>query len=242
MSKSQPRQGASRLVACACLFVDINGVLLSNGWDHVARRRTAKHFGVPSPEIEERHHLMFGSYEVVKNTLDAYLDQVIFHHKRPFTRAHFRRYMFAQSRPFLEMLDLIARLKAKYCLKVVEVSNEGNELNAHQIRMFNLTNLIDCFVSSCFIGIRKPDAEIFRIALDLAQVLPHQMVFIENTAMFVEIAESHRLCNHKHLRASLPRHASAWIRGIDYSWDEQSLKRTTLMNGSISQGEWAWLS
>ncbi len=178
----------TRPLPITALLVDIGGVLLTNGWDHLARRRAAKHFQIPSSEMEDRHHLIFGTYEEGKITLDAYLDQVVFHCKRPFTRARFRSFMFAQSRPFPEMLALVARLKARYRLKVVAVSNEARELNAHRIRAFHLTELIDCFVSSCFVGIRKPDAAMFRYALDLAQVLPSQVVYLENTAMFIQIA------------------------------------------------------
>ena len=140
--------------------------------------------------MEARHHLIFDTYELGKLTLDAYLDQVVFYCKRPFTRLQFRSFMYAQSRPFPEMVDLVARLKERHRLKVVAISNEGRELNAHRIRTYRLADVIDCFVSSCFVGIRKPDAELFRYALDFSQARPSQVVFLENTAMFVEIAEN----------------------------------------------------
>ena len=97
--------------------------------------------------------------------------------------------MFAQSKPYPEMLKLIARLKARYGLKIVVVSNEGRELNAYRIDTFKLTEIADAFISSCFVHLRKPDVDIFRLALDVAQVSPPQVLYIENTAMFVEIAE-----------------------------------------------------
>jgi putative hydrolase of the HAD superfamily len=37
--------------------------------------------------------------------------------------------------------------------------------------------------------LRKPGVEIFKLALDIAQVRPEQAVFIDNTPMFVQIAE-----------------------------------------------------
>ncbi len=172
------------------LFVDIGGVLLTNGWDHFARRRAAKHFKVSYSELEDRHHLMFSTYEVGKITLDNYLNKVVFYSKRPFSRAQFRSFIFAQSRPLPGMLDLVARLKAKHRLKVFAVSNEGRELNTYRIKTYRLTEVIDGFFSSCFVGMRKPDAEIFRFALDVSQVLPSQVIYLENTAMFVETAES----------------------------------------------------
>src|SRR5271155_6233699 len=79
-----------------CLFVDIGGVLLTNGWDHQARKRAAKIFGLDLDEMEDRHHLTFDTYEEGKLTLDEYLSRVVFYQKRSFSRAQFRNFMFAQ--------------------------------------------------------------------------------------------------------------------------------------------------
>jgi putative hydrolase of the HAD superfamily len=87
--------------------------------------------------------------------------------------------MFAQSKPYPKMLGLIAQVKAQHGLKVVVISNESREVNAHRIRTFRLNRLVDAFISSCFVGMRKPDVEIFRLALDLAQTAPAQAVFID---------------------------------------------------------------
>jgi putative hydrolase of the HAD superfamily len=97
--------------------------------------------------------------------------------------------MFAQSKAFPEMIELVAKLKLKLGLKVAMVSNEARELNAYRIERFSLDRLADCFISSCFVHIRKPDADVFRLALDIAQVKPARVVFIDNTPMFVQIAE-----------------------------------------------------
>ncbi len=87
------------------------------------------------------------------------------------------------------MIDLIARLKVEHRLKIAVVSNEGRELNAYRIHKFKLGKLADLFVSSCFVGMRKPDVDMFRLALDIAQVQPGDVVYIDNTAMFTEIAQ-----------------------------------------------------
>jgi putative hydrolase of the HAD superfamily len=171
------------------MFLDIGGVLLTNGWDHQARRRVAKNFKLDLAEMEDRHHLTFDTYEEGKLTLEEYLGRVVFYQKRLFSRAQFRRCMFAQSKPYPEMIAMIARLKARYGLKIAVVSNEARELNTHRIRTFKLARLVDFFVSSCFVHIRKPDADIFRLALDIAQTPSEQVIYIENTKMFVQIAE-----------------------------------------------------
>ena len=171
------------------LFVDVGGVLLTDGWDHHARKRAAAHFKLEWAEMEDRHHLTFDTYEEGKLTLEDYLGRVIFYQKRPFTRAQFRRFMFAQSKPYSEMIKLVRELKSKYGLKIVVVSNEGRELNAYRIRKFKLDGFVDSFISSCFVHVRKPDADIFRLALDIAQVPAGQVVYVDNTPMFVQIAE-----------------------------------------------------
>ena len=178
-----------RKTAITCIFLDIGGVLLTNGWDHLARRRAAKHFKLQWTEMEDRHNLNFATYEEGKLTLEEYLGRVVFYEKRPFTRAQFRDFMFAQSKPYPEMIDLFAQLKVRYGLKIAVVSNEARELNAYRIRKFKLDRLVDDFVSSCFVHIRKPDTDIFRLALDISQASARKVVYIDNTPMFVQIAE-----------------------------------------------------
>ena len=175
--------------AITCLFLDVGGVLLTNGWDHNARKRAAMNFKLEWAEMEDRHRLNFDTYEEGKLTLEEYLGRVVFYQKRPFNRAQFRRFMFAQSKPYPEMIELAAQLKVRYGLKIAVVSNEGRELNAYRIRKFKLDGFVDSFISSCFVHIRKPDADIFRLTLDIAQAPARQVVYIENTPMFVQIAE-----------------------------------------------------
>ena len=183
------KASAKTNTAITCIFLDIGGVLLTNGWDHLTRRRAAKHFKLKWAEMEDRHNLNFATYEEGKLTLGEYLGRVVFYEKRPFTRAQFQRFMFAQSKPYIEMIELFARMKVRHGLKIAVVSNEAREVNAYRIHKFKLDGLVDAFISSCFVHIRKPDTDIFRLALDIAHVPARQVVYIENTPMFVEIAE-----------------------------------------------------
>ena len=197
-----------RLTEITTLFLDVGGVLLTNGWDHHARKRAATNFKLELAEMEDRHHLTFDTYEEGKLTLEEYLGRVVFYQKRPFTRAEFRRFMFAQSKPYPEMIELVRRIKTRYKLKIVVVSNEARELNSHRIRKFKLDEFVDSFISSCFVHLRKPDADIFRLALDIAQAPARQVVYIENTPMFVQIAEGLGIrsilhTNYKSTRAKL---------------------------------------
>jgi putative hydrolase of the HAD superfamily len=174
--------------ALTTLFLDIGGVLLTNGWDHTIRTRAAEKFGLDYDEMNERHHLTFDTYEEGKLSLDEYLNRVVFYEERPFAREEFKAFMYAQSQPFPEMIKLMGGLKSQHGLQVAAVSNEGRELTVYRVGQFKLGTFIDFFVSSCFVHYRKPDADIFRIALDISQVTPEQVVYIDDRPMFVEIA------------------------------------------------------
>jgi putative hydrolase of the HAD superfamily len=135
---------------------------------------------------------------------------VVFYQERDFTPAEFQSFMFAQSEPYTEMIRMAAQLKARHKLKVFVVSNEARELNLYRIHKFKLGEFVDAFISSCFVHLRKPDTEIFRFALDIADVPIEQIVFIDNTPMFVEIAQGLgiRSIHHTDYRATCEQLAS----------------------------------
>jgi putative hydrolase of the HAD superfamily len=189
MIRATEEKTMNKATAITCMFLDVGGVLLTDGWDHHARKRAAATFRLEWAEVEDRHHLNFATYEEGKLTMEEYLGRVIFYKKRLFTREQFRRFMFAQSKPYPEMIELVAQLKVRHGLKIAVVSNEARELNAYRIRKFKLNRCVDFFISSCFVHLRKPDADIFRLALDIAQTPASQVVYIENTPMFVQISE-----------------------------------------------------
>ena len=70
------------------------------------------------------------------------------------------------------------------------VNDEGRELNQHRIQTFQLSSFVDFFLSSCFAHVRKPDADMSRIALDIAQVPPGEVAYLDDRLMFVQVAES----------------------------------------------------
>jgi putative hydrolase of the HAD superfamily len=184
------KNATNKTSVITCLFVDIGGVLLSNGWDHHLRKQAATDFKLDWDELESRHHLNVDVYETDKLTLKDYLARVVFHEKRPFTPTQFRDFMFAHSQPYPEMIELITRLKIRYGLKIFVVSNEAREINDYRIEKFKLGEFVDCFISSCYVHLRKPDKDIFRLALDIAQVPAKQTAYIENTPLLVQVAET----------------------------------------------------
>ncbi|MFP5222550.1 MAG: HAD family hydrolase [Acidobacteriota bacterium] len=172
------------------LFLDVGGVLLTNGWDRTGRHAAAQTFGLDLTELDERHHLTFDTYEEGKLSLDSYLERVVFHTPRPFSRDDFRRFMFARSQPLPGMIELVTQLKKRHNLRITVVSNEGRELTEHRIRTFGLNAFVDSFVASCFVHIRKPDTDIYTLALDVSQARPQEVAYIDDRAMFVEVARS----------------------------------------------------
>jgi putative hydrolase of the HAD superfamily len=178
-----------KTVSITTLFLDVGGVLLTNGWGRQSRAAAAKTFALDAEEMEDRHHLTFDTYESGKLTLEEYLSRTVFYQERPFTREQFREFMFAQSQPNPEMLELVRRLKARHALRIAVVNNEARELNAHRIQKFKLGEFVDFFISSCFVHFRKPDADIYRLALDVAQVAAEQVVYIDDQPLFVQVAQ-----------------------------------------------------
>lgn len=197
------------------LFTDLGGVLLTNGWDHGLRHLTADHFAVDSADMDERHHLTYDTYESGKMGLAAYLDRVIFYEPRGFTRDDVIDFILGQARAFPEMIDMVCRLKAMHGIKVAVVSNEGRELTADRIRRFRLDDFVDFFIVSGYVHFRKPDEDIFRLALDIAQADPRRVAYIEDRSMFVEVA------------ASLGMHA-IWHRGFEATREQLAALGLTL--------------
>jgi len=181
------------------LFLDIGDVLLSNGWGHESRQAAAKAFHLDYGEMQSRHKLLMATVEEGKVTLSEYLDKVIFYKERPFTPEKFQEFMFSQTTPDKEMIALMRLLKEKYHLKIVAINNEARELNDYRINKFQLNQFFDFFISSCFVHLRKPDADIFRLALDIAHVLPENALYIDDTQMFIDIARDMGIRSITHL-------------------------------------------
>ena len=172
------------------LFLDIGGVLLTNGWDSALRKRAAEHFAVDYGELDHRHRVTYDTYESGKMSLETYLRQIIFFEPRPFTSEDVTRFILEQAKPYQETIDLVRRLKAVYGLKIAVVSNEGREVAEDRIARFHLKEFVDFFIVSAFVHFRKPDLDIYRLALDVAQVRPEQVAYVEDRPLLCEVADS----------------------------------------------------
>ena len=171
----------------SALFWDVGGVLLTNAWDGAQRRRALQQFGLDEAEFQDRHEMLVSSFERGKISLDEYLDRTIFYRPRSFTRDAFRDFMFSLSQPNNDVLAL-ARELAKSCRCMSTINNESRELNQYRIQTFGLRDIFGLFVSSCFVGLRKPEVGIYQLALEITQKQPEECCFIDDRPLNLESA------------------------------------------------------
>ncbi len=171
------------------IFSDVGGVLLNNGWGHQSRQKAARVFGLDHTEMEVLHNFIFNVYEIGKITLDDYLDRVVFNHPRDFTKEEFRTFMFAESVELPDFLQWFKAWKRRCPFRVISINNEGKELNDFRIKKFGLHDCFDAFISSCEVGLRKPDPGIFSLAMGIAQVSPEECVYFDDRLMIVQAAD-----------------------------------------------------
>ena len=69
------------------------------------------------------------------------------------------------------------------------INNESKELNQYRIQTFGLREIFSVFISSCFVGLRKPEAGIYRLALEATQKSPQTCCFIDDRALNLEAAK-----------------------------------------------------
>jgi putative hydrolase of the HAD superfamily len=176
------------LSAIRTIFWDVGGVLLSNAWDHTQRAAALEHFHLDEEEFHDRHEMVVSSFERGKITLDEYLDRTVFYRTRPFTPNAFRDYMYSLSQPFPDVLQFAQALtdSGKYFMGTI--NNESRELNDYRIEKFGLRKIFRLFVSSCFVGFRKPERDIYRLALETTQIPAEQCCFIDDRALNLECA------------------------------------------------------
>ena len=171
------------------VFMDIGGVLLTNGWDHESREKASKVFDFDFTEMNILHNFIYNVFEIGSISLDEYLDTVLFHQPRNFSKADFKQFMFKESVELPKMLEWSKSWKKQIDLPVFALSNENKELNDYRIKTFNLHDLFDGFFSSCYLKMRKPDPGIYKTAMEIAQVKPDECLYFDDRPMLVHAAK-----------------------------------------------------
>lgn len=172
------------------VFMDIGGVLLTNGWDHNSRQKAAKHFDFDYDEMNILHNFIYNVFEIGSITLDKYLETVVFNSPRNFTKFDFKEFIFSQSEELPEILQWIKIWKKQVSLPVFALSNESLELNDYRIQKFGLHQVFHGFFSSCYLGMRKPDPRIFLKAMEITQVKPEESLYFDDRPMLVNAAKN----------------------------------------------------
>lgn len=170
------------------LLLDVGGVMMTNGWDTALRTKTCEAFNLELDEVTARHRLIFDTFETGKLTFDEYLTHIIFYEKRPFTLVEVKEFILNAVQPFEEMMNWLQEVKKEHNLKLGVVSNEGRELAEDRFKRFELTAFIDFFIASGFVHLRKPDPDIYKLAVDMLQVPLDEIVYIDDRKQLIDIA------------------------------------------------------
>jgi putative hydrolase of the HAD superfamily len=170
------------------LFWDNGGVILTNGWDRHSRKAAVEKFHLDWTDFEDRHELMLDAFETGRATLDQYLHRTVFYREQKFTSADFKAFMFEQSQAYPEPLAFLSRIAHTRRFLVASLNNESREINEYRIEKFKLRDYFEAFFSSCYLGVRKPDLEIYNLALKITQQNPAECILIDDRGLNLECA------------------------------------------------------
>ena len=162
------------------VFFDIGGVLGTNGWDHEQRTRALEKFGVEDEDFEHRHQQVVSEFETGAMSLEEYLDVTVFYTPRMFSREDFELYMLSLSEPNPYSIAVAKHLAATGRVRLMTMNNESAVLNVYRIEHFGLKEIFPTFLSSCWLGVRKPQRAFFERGLGIAQADPGSSLLIDD--------------------------------------------------------------
>jgi putative hydrolase of the HAD superfamily len=162
------------------IFFDIGGVLGSNGWDHEQRERAVERFDLNAEDFEWRHKEVVSDWEEGRISLDEYLDISVFHTARSFSREEFLEFMHSQSIPDEGTIAIARRLSREADYTLMTMNNEAEELNTFRIEKFGISQIFEAFLSSCWLGVRKPVRRFYHRGLGIAHAEAATSLFIDD--------------------------------------------------------------
>jgi len=163
------------------ILFDVGGVLLTNGWDHRERALVVNQFNLNLAEFEARHEAHYDAWERDSVNMGAYLDLTVFFEPRSFSRDEFFNAMCAQSVEIPDgALGVLHEVAASCNCIVGALNNEARETNDFRFQKFGLRELFDVALSSCYLGLRKPEPAIYKRALDILGRPPERVLFIDD--------------------------------------------------------------
>jgi len=165
------------------VLFDVGGVLLTNGWDHVERAAVLNRFQLDRAAFEARHPEPYDALERDTITMEEYLQATIFYEPRSFTPEEFIEVMKVQSKPIpSNALAVLDEISASDRLLIGLLNNESRLLHEYRMDKYGIENYLDIQLSSCYLGLRKPDADIYRRALDILGRPADRVIFIDDRA------------------------------------------------------------
>jgi putative hydrolase of the HAD superfamily len=172
------------------VFFDIGGVLGSNGWDREQRDRAVERFKLDPQDFQCRHEEIVSEWEEGRITIDEYLYITVFWAARNFSREEFIDFMYSQSVPDEGVVSIARALTGHARYTLMTLNNEADELNRHRIEKFGISEIFEAFLSSCWLGVRKPTRKFYERGLGIAQARPASSLFIDDRQQNITTASA----------------------------------------------------
>jgi len=165
------------------VLFDVGGVLLTNGWDHKERRVLLEQFQIDRDAFEARHPDPYDALERDSISMSEYLQATIFYEPRSFTEAEFVDAMKKVSLPIPDnALSVLSEVSRSCNWLVGLLNNESRLLHEYRMDKYDIEQHLDIQLSSCYLGLRKPEPLIYRRALDILGRPAERVIFIDDRA------------------------------------------------------------
>jgi epoxide hydrolase-like predicted phosphatase len=161
------------------VFFDLGGVILRTEFQ-APRQHLAERLGM---EYEDLVKLVFDSPSSIRSSLGEISDkehwaQVTRRLKRPASETEtIRAEFFAGDVVDLEIVEFLRSLRPRTFVGLI--SNSWPDLRDYITRQ-GFADAFDCMVISGEVGVMKPEARIYQIALEQAGVRPSEAVFVDD--------------------------------------------------------------
>ena len=207
------------------LLIDVGGVIITNGWDRSLRHKMCEKFKIEWEEFESRHRLFNEVLENGKITFRDYLKYVVFYKERSFTLNKVFDFIKDAACPYEEMLGYLRELHAHHGIRIGVLSNESRELAEDRFQRISIDDFVNFKIVSAFVGMRKPDPEIYRLALDVMGLPAHEVAYIDDRQPYVEFAREFGVygIHHTSVRATQSKLTHLIAQGIKNSGERAHL-------------------
>ena len=195
-------------------------MLLTNSWDVRERADVAEHFRLDEEILQSRHAEMAGLWERGGMAMDAYLDFVVFHEPRSFSRDEFVTSMLGQSKLLPDnAMSILKELAGAGQFLVGALNNEARELNEHRLKTFGLRAYFDVALSSCYLGLRKPDLAIYQRVIDIVGRPPERILFVDDRPENVAGARNAGIMALRYTGSEVLRHDLVGLGALEQTAD-----------------------